>query len=363
MLFNRGSKRPWKKNEILLVATPLLVLLIFVWKALYHQWFPRTLNGMHGAIAVLAFTPDGRTLAVASGEHSKYGEVSLWDTSSLEFQPALVGFHDLINSAAFSPDGNTLATGGSFRDNSLRLWDWRRGRILRTISSIGRGGGLCFTPDGKTLITNDGTITLWDVKSGKVKRVLTKSSRAESGIAVSPDGRFLACVQANRYIVTDRKNPKKNYWEGGNIWIFNLQAGRLMQMLNCSVADALAFSPSGQFLAIKSYSLISNGLRSRGLLTLFNMKDCKELWKQPTSTYSGLSFSPNGRWIATEENNYGGSLWNTKGALVKTLKAPPSQRSFLSTPSSIAFSRDGRTLACTDDNNNTVKLWNTSDLN
>jgi len=104
---------------------------------------------------VLAFTPDGRMLAVGSGRR-----VGLWNAA----QGILVNsleHEDWISSLAFSPNGEILATGGY-----QRIWLWRvsDGNLIRTIDA--HGGivtTLSFSPDGALLASgsSDGTILFW----------------------------------------------------------------------------------------------------------------------------------------------------------------------------------------------------------
>ncbi len=67
-------------------------------------------------VNVLAFSPDGRTLA--SGQNR--GQVTLWDVAGNPSQTILGGRDAKITALAFAPDGNTIASGGS--DGRVDLW-------------------------------------------------------------------------------------------------------------------------------------------------------------------------------------------------------------------------------------------------
>ena len=76
-----------------------------------------------GAVQAMAFSPDGTLLAVAGTA----GPVCLWDVPAGQQREALLTRHEgSVSSVAFSPDGTGLVTGGG-QDGTVRLWDVRTG--------------------------------------------------------------------------------------------------------------------------------------------------------------------------------------------------------------------------------------------
>ncbi len=79
-----------------------------------------SLTGHTEGVGAVAFSPDGKTLASGSDDHT----VRLWDISD-PTRPrlpvgSLTGHIGGVFSVAFSPDGKTLASGSW--DQTVRLW-------------------------------------------------------------------------------------------------------------------------------------------------------------------------------------------------------------------------------------------------
>ena len=64
-------------------------------------------------IESLAFSPDGTVLAAAGGAASEFGEVQVWDMTTLRSAGAFKAGRDTLYGVAFSPDGRWLALGGA----------------------------------------------------------------------------------------------------------------------------------------------------------------------------------------------------------------------------------------------------------
>ena len=62
-----------------------------------------------GMVEDVAFSPDGKTLAMASRE----GTVQLWDVATGKLLETLKGHSSAVRAVVFSPDGRTLASGSS----------------------------------------------------------------------------------------------------------------------------------------------------------------------------------------------------------------------------------------------------------
>ena len=114
------------------------------------------------ATMVLAFSPDGATLATAASD----GSVRLWNVATQqEIGAPMTADAQPVYAAAFGPGGATLATAGG--DGSVRLWD------VATQQEIGAPMtadaqpvyAAAFGPGGATLATagGDGAARIWDV--------------------------------------------------------------------------------------------------------------------------------------------------------------------------------------------------------
>ena len=181
---------------------------------------------MGRTVTSLAFSPDGRTLAIGGVEsksnfdfaammnpgaqknrkNSKpqdpdeimknmkveaVGQVTLWDVATGTEIGALKGHGKGVTQVAFSRDGRLLASGST--DNTIRIWDVAGRRELRTLTGhTANIESLDFSPDSRLLASasDDGGTFLWDANTGE--HLLTLISLDDGGewMVVTPQGLF-----------------------------------------------------------------------------------------------------------------------------------------------------------------------------
>ncbi len=93
-----------------------------------------------------------------------------------------------MSSVAFSPDGTQALSGSD--DDTLKLWDLASGKCLRPLEGHSSFvTSVAFSPDGTQALSGSWeTLKLWDLASGKCLRTFEGHSKWVSSVAFSPDG-------------------------------------------------------------------------------------------------------------------------------------------------------------------------------
>jgi WD40 repeat protein len=185
----------------------------------------------------LAFSPDGKTLAIGDSQ------VRLFHVATGSHIATLSGLtSDIVYSAPFSPDGNSLAA--SDGDKTL-FWDVRtRKQISQPLP--GTALSLAYSPDGKTFATGGGshdpTVRLRDAATHQqIGQPLNCRTGEVNVIAFSPDGKTLAT--GNTTINTSKAE------KGTTVRLWNVATSRLIAALDDQRIDSIAFSPDSKTLA------------------------------------------------------------------------------------------------------------------
>ncbi|MBA3751510.1 hypothetical protein H0X06_01745 [Candidatus Dependentiae bacterium] len=164
------------------------------------------------------FSSNGEYLITVDGQN----EVCLWDVKSgklIKMLSAPQMEYGQRSFAHFSPDGSmiALAHGTRGQNTLITLWPLQEGSInsvkllpTQSIRVQGRVSALAFSPQEKMLLygTNDGTVTLMDIQSGK--EIFSVSSGKESieFVVFSPDEKIIASSDGSQVILWDIQTKK-----------------------------------------------------------------------------------------------------------------------------------------------------------
>lgn len=266
----------------------------------------------------IAFSPDGKSLA--AGDNA--GSVRLWDVGSGELRCELKGPLFSVKSIAFSPKGEILASASI--DRMIRLWDLSSGRQLRQLEGHTMDVlAVAFARDGKTLASGswDTTIRLWDPSTGKELRVL-KHDNPVSTLAFLPDSKTLASGSWDRSI---------RLWDAG--------AGKELRQIrgHQGVIESIALASDGETLVSGSWD------RTVRLWHLANGREIRPTEGHHHGLWS-VSFSPDGKQVASGDEGGEVRLWESATGKEIRLLSGRFPDSSIGLVDRLTFSPDGKTL-------------------
>lgn len=289
----------------------------------------------------LAFTPSGDELAIGAVD----GELSLWGITG-EQHATLAGHTEDVAAIAFSENTRTLATLDVSKQ--LYLWDLDKSRPDTVIdlsawptSSAGIES-IRVSPDGSKLailsITDVPTVKLWDIRAGKSLRTLkwAESARPLYNYILSPGWDVLAWIA------------------GGTVQLMDVSSGTVGASLTHE--DSLTewrFSPDGSTFATRTAETISGNFT--GVVKLWDLRTgvVRHTLAHPDFV-SAMAFSADWEHIATASGFGEIRMWDVNGGHETALLYGHNDIVW-----TLAFSPDGETLASAS-GDGSVRLWDVS---
>lgn len=270
-----------------------------------------TLKKLAGGSHGLAYSPDGRFIAAGHSftQMIKGVSVMIWDAKTGALVKSIIGPFPIDKPAnsvtylAFSPDGRYLAVGymgdSQYAGDNIYLYDTNTWLPLRSFGAKENiDGGLLFSPDGRHIAhgTLGGEIRIWDVASGQLVRAIKAHPAYHIyAISYSPNGKWIAsCTQRGATVINRDEatgkfiEPKGEYQ---NVRVWDTGSGNLVAKIGDYPGGvwAMQFSRDGNLLAIGVKQQLQiwrvDGWRLLGALKLSDLPDL-------------VTFSPDSRYIA-----------------------------------------------------------------
>jgi WD40 repeat protein len=256
------------------------------------------------AFKALAFSPDGRWLAVSSERGWNETQILLFEPSASLLSPRFtLQSKEQAHALAFSPDSRLLYAIGNF-SNNITAWDVET-QTIAAAWTPGAGSLLNLTVRGGTLavVSESGLVTAWDNPPSGVRQEIQLSYAWGRLLALSPDGKQ-ALIQHGYDLDIWSFDTRK--WLRG--WAF--QSG----------APYPAYSPDGCTLAVSAG-------KDLGLLDTLQGEFYKLLGGQTTELVkSPPAFSADGALLAAAYADGRIAVWGLETALASPAGTIPPAR-------------------------------------
>jgi WD40 repeat protein len=163
-----------------------------------------SIRDVPGPVHALAYSRDGRRLAVGSGLPARSGSVRIYTVPDGTLAQVFEGHKDVVYALAFRGDGRQLVSAGF--DATVRLWD------LATGKPAGEYKGhsdfvyeVAFAPDGRSILSasKDRSVRRFDAST--IKGLVTYSDHDDDvlALAICPDG---------KQFVSAGNEPQLRWW-------------------------------------------------------------------------------------------------------------------------------------------------------
>lgn len=297
---------------------------------------PQALRGSQLGVDSVAFSADGKLLAVGNSDNT----VVLWDSSKREQARVLRGHVSAVSAVAVSRDDKVLASAldagvaGIARDDTIKIWDPVTGQLVRSLTGRNTGHSIGLSNDGNRLVSGSfgSTVSLWNVSQSEAQREINvpRDSRfVPDRVALSSDGKLIAAG--------GRDDAIKLWDAGTGRELFTLTGHRK------SIRD-LAFSPDNKLLASASQD---------AAIKVWSVATGQEV--KTLGAHSGgvgaIAFSPDGKKLASGSQDRMIFIWD--------LDAGDSDGAYMGHQewvNAVAFSPDGRKLA-SGSADGEVRIW------
>ncbi|MEV5877371.1 WD40 repeat domain-containing protein [Streptomyces sp. NPDC052101] len=299
------------------------------------------LRGFEGGASGVAWSPDGRQLAVSSDD----GTVRVWQPDRDARPVVLAGDGAWTQGVAWSPDGGKLAAG--CRDSTVRVWStgaWAELAVLRHTAATGDReegvGGVAWSPDGSRLASggSDCAVRIWDAGTYAACAVLRGHRRMVWSVTWSADGTRVA-----------------SGGEDGTVRVWAVPTGALVTALTEHEGniESVQWSPDGHRLASAC---------GDGAVRIWDTRNWEVVWVQNSEVINSLAWSPDSTRLAGGDADRTAYVWNLSGTRGEhyATESEIQLTGHVDTLYGIAWSPDGKQVA-TASRDRTAVVWDVSE--
>ncbi|KAJ3191243.1 hypothetical protein HK101_007935 [Irineochytrium annulatum] len=297
-----------------------------------------SLNGHTEPVIAVCFSPDGRKLATGSGDTT----VRLWDLNTQTPEFTLKGHTNWVQQVAWSPNCKVLASAGM--DKTIRLWDAKTGKAL--------GDGLKGHTQPVTSISwepyhrnkncnkfatasKDCTVKIWDAVNRRCIMTLSQHTLPVMCVKWGGEGLLYTASRDKTIRVWEAETGKLvRVLEGHAHWVNHLALSTDF-VLRTGPYDHTGKKWENEDEAMEAARVRWEEVKGSGPERLASCSDDFTifLWEPSVSKKSlcrmtghqqpvnHLSFSPNGRMLASASFDKSVKLWDgTTGKFIDTLR-------------------------------------------
>lgn len=245
----------------------------------------RAFSGHEGDVLSIDFHPAGTYLLSGSSDFT----IRLWDLSDNGDVKVFKEHSSKVNTVTFNGTGSHFLSGST--DKTLKLWSISRRRSIHTYKRHkGAVNSVAFHPDGRYLVSgsDDRTIMVWEVSNGRYVRTLRGHSHAVNSLAFSFDGSFLVSGSFDR-----------------SVRLWRIRSTKPLRSFNGHEfgVNAVCFSPDGRYIISGSDD---NTIKLWETVTGLSVST----FHHHTRSILSLDYSPDGKFIVSGSADRICKIWD-----------------------------------------------------